>query len=287
VTVDSLSPRAISAPRMSPDGRYVAYAGRRPGTSSDEGLWHLYVYERATGGQPRQLTREEPVDYGRPVWSPDGARVAYSWVRDGAADIMVQDPVGVEPARRVATLAGSPSPSDWNDRGLLLSSGSSVHELRLGGSSGVDSVEARVLFEEPGTFVARPRSDPAGEWVVYQAQEGTGVGIYVRRAPDFLTRQRVVEGDEFYNPWWSADGDSIYVQHFDGDLYVLPVRRGTGLSFGSPRRLFPGFMWLSPFTDGSGFVAVASVESDEEDGVPERHFLVVGWFDELRRRTGG
>ena len=201
-------------------------------------------------------------------------------------DVLAQNPFGAEPPTRMATLTGLFYPSDWNRGGLLLSGDGGVSELRLGGSTGIDSLEVRTLFEE--ARVVRPRLDPTGEWLAYQATEGRGYGLYVRRAPDFLTRLRVVESDRFISPWWSPEGDSIYTENVgDGHLYVVPVRRGEGVSFGTPRRLFPSLSWYAPLPDGRGFVGTQEAEREDGEGVPERHFLVVGWFDELRRRTGG
>lgn len=59
-----------SAPRWSPDGRFLAFLSAR------EGKPQLYLLP-TTGGEPRRLT-DEPLGAGTPVWSPDSRAIAYS-----------------------------------------------------------------------------------------------------------------------------------------------------------------------------------------------------------------
>jgi dipeptidyl aminopeptidase/acylaminoacyl peptidase len=86
-TEDLVALRAASSPRLSPDGKWIAYAlsSRRldaaaaPADDDREGGWkserQLYVVP-AAGGEPRQLTygKENP---GSPEWSPDGSTIGF------------------------------------------------------------------------------------------------------------------------------------------------------------------------------------------------------------------
>ncbi|MET7421058.1 S9 family peptidase [Dactylosporangium sp. NPDC005555] len=73
-----------SAPRISPDGRWLAFlratkaAGSRAGgaKAEHEGPPQLCVMPIA-GGEPRRLT-DLPLGAGPPAWSPDSARLAFS-----------------------------------------------------------------------------------------------------------------------------------------------------------------------------------------------------------------
>ncbi len=66
-----------SAPRWSPDGRWLAFlrvaSTDSPGPASKPQLYLLPT----DGGEPRRLT-EHPLGAGMPVWSPDSGRIAYS-----------------------------------------------------------------------------------------------------------------------------------------------------------------------------------------------------------------
>jgi len=57
-------------PRWSPDGKEIAFAGRRPRKP-----WSIYTIA-AQGGSPHQLT-SEGIDEAYPDWSPDGSRLAF------------------------------------------------------------------------------------------------------------------------------------------------------------------------------------------------------------------
>lgn len=86
-TEDLAALRAPSSPRLSPDGKWIAYvlssrrldAAAAPADDDREGGWkterQLYVVP-AGGGEPRQLTfaKDNP---GAPEWSPDGSAIAF------------------------------------------------------------------------------------------------------------------------------------------------------------------------------------------------------------------
>ena len=89
-----LAPRDFDQVGWSPDGQSVVY-------SSDG---HIYTYNVALGSTPRQLTFEGTNN--RPVFSPDGTRVAFSSRRDGtdAYDLFMKDLNDDLPPRSIITL---------------------------------------------------------------------------------------------------------------------------------------------------------------------------------------
>ncbi|HTH25150.1 MAG TPA: hypothetical protein VL919_08575, partial [Vicinamibacterales bacterium] len=66
-----------ASPSWSPDGKQIAFISKRghadPDRTSNEDLW---IVEARDGAEPRQLTKTEFGEGGRPAWSPDGSRLA-------------------------------------------------------------------------------------------------------------------------------------------------------------------------------------------------------------------
>ena len=78
-------------PRVSPDGKSVAFA------SSRDGNFDIFVMN-LDGRFLNRLTDHEGLDT-HPAWSPNGRRIAYTSLRDGNYDIYVMNSDGSNPRR--------------------------------------------------------------------------------------------------------------------------------------------------------------------------------------------
>ena len=81
--------------RVSPDGRRIAYVSDRESEDGDSDLW---VADLSTGGRERVARARVLRARGResaPAWAPDGSRLAFSAVREGAGSIWVIDVEGL------------------------------------------------------------------------------------------------------------------------------------------------------------------------------------------------
>ena len=76
-----LSLRAIGTPRLSPDGRHVAYLLTSTDWKNDRFAAQLWI-QAADSGEARQLTRRDD-GVNQPRWSPDGTWLAFAGTRDG------------------------------------------------------------------------------------------------------------------------------------------------------------------------------------------------------------
>jgi dipeptidyl aminopeptidase/acylaminoacyl peptidase len=83
--LDLLAMDRISDPRVSPDGRSVAFVRRVTDLAANRGRTHLWVVP-SSGGKPKPLTRGEGTDH-HPRWAPDGDVLYFLSARSGSTQI--------------------------------------------------------------------------------------------------------------------------------------------------------------------------------------------------------
>lgn len=156
-------PRWIRYPAISPDGQSIAFAlGGQ--------LWLV----DAKGGEATPLTSGDFYST-RPVWSPDGARIAFACKRHGNFDVFVTDLDGATP-QRLTFHSANDLPYAFSADGKTVFFGSNrigSPETELAGAYGnstqLYSVPAeggpvRLLLPTPALDVA---ASPDGKWLVY------------------------------------------------------------------------------------------------------------------------
>ena len=99
------SPDDEVQPRVSPDGRRLAFASNRGNDEGDFDIWLMRLSDKNTPDESARLRLEAPAGQGaggpafrvsrlagyegHPAWSPDGTRLAYYAVRDGLGSTWV------------------------------------------------------------------------------------------------------------------------------------------------------------------------------------------------------
>ena len=230
-------------------------------------------------------------DNNWPVWSPDGERVAFSSVRDGAlmsAYSKLAD--GSGSAERIFSPEGRPnwgqtSPSDWSPDGRHLvmefTDENGVNVLAFSLEEGKE----QILMETPATERS-PILSPDGRWLSYTSDESGRSETYVR---PFFRRggkwQVSTQGGSY--PRWSPDGRKIFYRT-QGSLMEVDIdMRGESFQASRPRLVLDGFPPLTTdidydVLDNDTFLVV---EFAGDETAPQAVTVVVNWLDELRRRV--
>jgi Tol biopolymer transport system component len=242
--------------RLSHDNGRIAFA-------RDTGIWQLDLrrglMERFTFGAEPNLV---------PVWSPDGARIAFTSNRGNGFDPYVTSEPGAEELL-VDLVETSGWPLDWSPDGKTL--------LQL---SGADIWTIDVETREMKPFVATLFSEndagfsPDGRWVAYVSNESGRAEVYVRSFPEGSGRQ-LVSAAGGTEPAWRADGKELFYVGGDGTLVAVPVELAAGsVAVGEPQRLFPAANGYQPARDGQRFLLARRAE-------PAAVTIVLNWQSAL------
>ncbi|MBI5481832.1 MAG: S9 family peptidase [Deltaproteobacteria bacterium] len=115
---DFIRLKRVSDPRLSPDGRRVAFVvatfDKAKNTKNDD-IWVVDV----AGGAPRALTTHEKSDK-HPSWSPDGRRLAFVSSRGGTPQVWVLPLEGGEPHQVTNLKTGVAGRPVWSRDGKWL-----------------------------------------------------------------------------------------------------------------------------------------------------------------------
>jgi dipeptidyl aminopeptidase/acylaminoacyl peptidase len=277
---------AYATPRVSPDGRSVAYADR----GTDPSIW---IVNLDGTSRPRRFTFTGRNRF--PAWSGDGRYVAFQSDRGGDLSIYWQRADGSgEPERLTTAPAGtSHAPEAFSPDGehLLLRSTSGENSTLHLWSRRDRSV---VPVERESARATNAVFSPDGRWIAYTSpQLGRGPAVsVVRPFPLTAARYEVPIPEQTANmavhPVWSRAASELIYSVGPGLLATTSVDTRSAVEFGTPTVVqIPGTgdvlfrAWdLTP--DGQHFVRV--LETDLDDSLQPPIHVVMNWFEELKAR---
>jgi dipeptidyl aminopeptidase/acylaminoacyl peptidase len=99
----SLGEPETGSPHWSPDGQYIVFDSRHGGNAD------IYII-KATGGQPRRLTKDSSEDV-TPFWSPDGQSIYFSSKRSGDWQVWKMPAEGGDAVQMTHQVGFGPIPS--------------------------------------------------------------------------------------------------------------------------------------------------------------------------------
>ena len=194
-------------PAWSPDGRSIAFASLRGGTS------HVYVMD-ADGTGTRRLTSSNQDD-NHPSWSADGKRIVFA--REGALFVV---PATGGAARRVGRGLGSAADPAWSPDGRWIAydyrnPGSSVRELYLMRADGT----AIRRLTKLGQVSALPAWSGDSKRIAFQSNAALGhFEAYTIGADGTGLRQVTQSVVDVIQPSWTPDGRLGFSR--DGQIWV-------------------------------------------------------------------
>ena len=273
-------PDSIFGPRISPDGKQVAY---RDGNA-------VWIADLSSEAAPRRLTTE-PGE--APVWSPDGQRIVFISIYNGMEALFLRRADGTGTAELLADRARAPE--SWSINQL-------VTFITLVGPSGdagdydiwtysFQDRKASPLVVIPPSAQSGSRLSPDGRWLAYESNESGRAQVYVEPMPRNGQRFQISKTGGA-RPLWALDMSKLY---FDNNA-------GTGAArmLSVNVRTQPGFSATDPETlPMTGFIQPSGTIRRQFDITPDgKQFLmtfppvpvapqieiVPNWFDQMKAR---
>jgi hypothetical protein len=281
-----LPARAWWWPQISPDGKRVGFHDH------DSGNMDAWIYELDHG--PLVRLTYDPFPDGYPLWTPDGARVAF-WSRRGGAPsnlyLRSADLTGRD--ERLTTSPDNQFPFSWADHGRLLV----FHQVSrdTGIDIGVVSIEgdhqSRLVISGPFDE-ARPAVSPDGQWIAYESNLSGRWEVYVQPFPALTTRWQVsTDGGE--SPTWGPEGHELFYRHGKAMMSVAVETSGNSFRYGNSKLLFdgvyapedPSHMGRSYAVapDGRRFLMMKEEGGHGHDRGVSQIVVVRNWAEELKR----
>ena len=266
------------APRLSPDGRKVAYIfyGQER---------HLWVHDLDRGTNT-PLTDEGMSSF--PTWHPDGRQLLFGWQKSVRMNLFQQPFDGSSPITRVTT-------SDYDQRvGSWSSDASRVAMVEAHQGSGsdiyvLDTRSGRTTAFVNSKFEERyPEFSPNNRWIAYTSDESSRSEVYVQ--PVSGSGRHQVSTDGGTQPIWARNGRQLFYRWQD-QVWAVDVTADGDFAAGKPRLLFSrsGYSSGAPIRgydlslDSRRFLMV---KLDERTPSPLTGMVLIqNWLEELKRKV--
>ncbi len=269
VTQMTTDPGIEQFPSLTPDGKWVVYAGQQSGN------WDIYIQGTTPGANPTNLTADSPAEDNEPAVSRDGGRIAFRSSRDGGG-IWVMGRAG-EGLRRVtpdgvkATFnpAWSPdgteiaystedvqlTPLNWEgEAGLWVVNVSTGAQRKLEVDRAVQA-----SWSPHGhriAYTARPRRAAAEANTSSSATRVLDIWTVPARGGQPVQVTNHPKSD--WSPAWSPDGRYLYFVSDRGgsmNLWRVAIDEASGRTLGEPQAITTPAQYLAhPSVSGDGRV---------------------------------
>ena len=251
---------AFAEPSLSPDGSLIAFA-------SGGDIWEV----AASGGVARLLVTDGATE-GRPLYSPDGTRLAFTSTRGGSQNIYVLDLASGAVTRLTYAEAGEELDA-WSPDGKYLYFASGVQDVarqadifRVSADGGTPMQVSREKFlaefqaapsPDGSTLVINARGISGGQWWRNGTSHIDETELWLKPVAEGTPYRRLLPGGEKHAwPMWSRDGRSIvYMSARGGVENLWRVGLGEGAAPEQLTRFTDGrLLYPSMAANGAGIV---------------------------------
>jgi hypothetical protein len=288
ITALKVAPGFYERPRISPDGTQLALG------SEDSTGATIWIHDLSRDTSMRALTFQGEGRNRFPVWSADGAYVAFQSDREGAPAIFRQRSDGSSRAERLTTpdKESAHLPESWSSDGKhLLYSVSKAATNTLW----VYSLESKKGIQVPDVETPRlpsPTFSPDGQWIAYTVTTAEGQNqVFAQPFP--LTGAKYLVGAGA-RPLWSRSGKEIFYYRNEGTFFKTVIATRPGLTLSNETSLpFNVFLGRGPgsgrdadiMADDKRFVAVVVPSGTAAAAGIRRFEVITNWFEELKQRA--
>jgi hypothetical protein len=257
--------------RLSPNDRYAVAA-------NGDDLWRLDLQQMIA----IRLTSNDAANFS-PVWSPDGARIAFTVARKGREEIFVMNSDGTGEAQKLTTNNDLfKSPEEWTRDGLVFNSigsetGRDIWLLPLSeGSAPIPLAKSR--FGEFGS-----RISPDGHWIAYISAEAGTEDVYVQSFPNPGNKIRVSRVEAALPYWLPGSEELWFARASDVTMLSAPLtHRGPEIEVGEARTMFrlpADFVGMDLAHDGKRALVIVPDAGGQEGKLR----VILDWTALIRR----
>jgi Tol biopolymer transport system component len=215
-TVVGRLPASVYAPRVSPDGRRVAFETRDQKGPDGARLWTAELSNLA-GRQPLSSTHG-PINWA-PMWSVDGQRLVFIVSGDKPDAVYWRRADGTGTAEH---LVDTRAAEGWIGGGAQLR----FITLTGNGDYGISSLDmgsrtVTPIVDHPGSAQHSSALSPDGRWMAYASNETGRYEGWLQPFPGTGARYQITR-DGGSHPLWSPDGRTLFFDR-DQQMFRLDV----------------------------------------------------------------
>ncbi len=233
-------PRPYREVDLSPDGTHAAVRFNDPLDFSDkEDIWILDLTREPV---TQQRITYEPQGASSPVWTPDGQRIVFGSLREGAFHLSSIAANGTGPVETLHVSRIGLSAYTWSADGRSLIFHQGTGNSDIWALSLDDEPTARPLMAESYDEL-HPAISPDGRWIAYETHEikiPGGHNVYIRPFPNIDDGKWLIStrGGEY--PVWAPDGRELYYWSYSGQMTAVRIETEPDFAVGNPEELFGG-----------------------------------------------